>query len=100
MAAKERGRNPAKHQRGNRIVPADIPATKCENCGYVWPCRKTPRANRTMCPKCRTVNPAHFVETTLPGYVCTACDNTIYPHASTVKGGTVRCRRCGAYLAE
>ena len=101
MATKSRGGNDAaRPPRGNRIVPTEVPATKCGECGNVWPDRKTPRANRTMCPnpKCRTIKPESFTATTLPGYVCVVCNYVICPRPSTVKKKTVRCRECGAYL--
>lgn len=90
---------PVRRPHGNRIVQADVPATKCLNCGYVWPDRTSPRATRTMCPECKTIKPEHFEPATLPGYRCKKCDILIYPRPGTVKSGRVNCRKCGAYLA-
>ena len=94
MAKQVQKKGKDRHPRGNRIVPCDVPATKCLNpdCGYIWPNGGKPRTVRTWCRKCGSTDPENFTETTLPGYTCLACGIPWYPR------GRVRCRSCGAYL--
>ncbi|MDE0267012.1 MAG: hypothetical protein OXK17_08370 [Thaumarchaeota archaeon] len=89
------GKNP--YPRMNRIVPTDIPATRCAKCGHVWRNSSKPRANRTMCPKCSTVNPEHFAATTIKGHKCLACDKSWFSRSRTISRGNVRCPKCGSY---
>lgn len=94
MAKQVQKKGKEKYPRGNRIVPCDVPAIKCSNCGNVWPDSGRPRTTRIWCRKCGSTNPEHFTKTTLPGYTCLACGIPWHPRAR------VRCRSCGAFLKQ